>query len=205
MVRYGFHFNGARCTGCKTCMMACADYNDLPSDIAFRQVYEYGGGGWKQDADGAWSSDCFAYYISISCNHCADPACVKVCPTGAMHQDGMNLVSVNSKMCIGCGYCAFSCPYRAPKVNRAQGYSAKCDACKSRLNEGLQPVCVEACPVRALDFGDVIELNNKYGSTSAIPPLPAASATKPNLVITVPKDFDHGDINGELLNQNEII
>ena len=59
MAQYGFHFDGTLCTGCKTCVLACKDVKDLPSDIAFRNVYEYGGGTWMQDASGAWTTDAF--------------------------------------------------------------------------------------------------------------------------------------------------
>lgn len=84
--QYGFHFDGSRCTGCKTCMLACKDYYDLPSDVAFRQVYECEGGSWCTDERGQWTHDSYAYYVSVSCNHCAKPVCIEVCPTGAMHK-----------------------------------------------------------------------------------------------------------------------
>ena len=102
-MQYGFHFNGQRCTGCKTCMLACKDFHDLGYDVAFRQVYEYGGGTWEKDAEGALSQDCFTYYVSVACNHCAKPVCVKVCPTGAMHKDDRGIVTVDGQRCIGCG------------------------------------------------------------------------------------------------------
>ena len=147
-MQYGFHFNGRRCTGCKTCVLACKDFHDLPSDIAFRQVYEYGGGTWRRADDGTVTQDTFAYHLSVACNHCGNAACVRVCPTGAMHKDERGLVRVDADRCIGCGYCALSCPYRAPKVDRVAGRSAKCDGCAERVAEGRQPICVEACPSR---------------------------------------------------------
>ena len=150
-MQYGFYFNGRRCTGCKTCVLACKDLHDLPSSIAFRQVYEYGGGSWRRQPDGTVTQDTFCYYVSVACNHCGNPACVRVCPTGAMHKDERGLVSVDAARCIGCGYCALSCPYRAPKVDRDAGRSVKCDGCTRRVAEGGAPVCVEACPLRALD------------------------------------------------------
>lgn len=186
-MQYGFYFNGRRCTGCKTCMLACKDYHNLSCDVAFRQIYEYGGGTWTRDGRGVLSHDCFAYYVSVACNHCAHPACVKVCPTGAMHKDDWGLVTVDDQRCIGCGYCALSCPYRAPKVDREAGHSAKCDGCSSRLEAGKAPICVEACPLRALDFGDVDELRRRYGDLSDLAPLPPSSATSPNLVVAMPR------------------
>ena len=86
-----------------------------------RKVREYSGGTWRKTNEGAWKQDVFAYYVSLSCNHCSDPACVKVCPTGAhfkRKEDG--LVVIDTKKCIGCGMCAKACPYDAP-VRRLPG------------------------------------------------------------------------------------
>lgn len=204
MAQYGFHFNAQRCTGCKTCMLACKDFHDLPSAISFRQVYEYGGGAWSQNDRGLWTQDCFAYYLSVSCNHCSDPACTKVCPTGAMHKGEGGLVSVDRKKCIGCGYCALSCPYRAPKVDRSQGLSVKCDGCASRVLAGEKPVCVEACPLRALDFGEVSDLRGAFGDAADLAPLPPSDATQPNLAITLPRHAARA-AEGSIENAREIV
>ncbi len=83
--QYGFFIDSSRCTGCKTCELACKDYKDLTPDVSFRRIYEYAGGDWQED-NGVWHQNVFAYYLSISCNHCEDPACTKVCPSGAMHK-----------------------------------------------------------------------------------------------------------------------
>lgn len=208
IVQYGFHFNGQRCTGCKTCMLACKDFHDLGYDVAFRQVYEYGGGTWEKDAEGALSQDCFTYYVSVACNHCAKPVCVKVCPTGAMHKDDRGIVTVDGQRCIGCGYFALSCPYRAPKVDREAGHSAKCDLCADRLDAGKSPICVEACPLRALDFGEVGDLRARYGTVADLAPLPSASVTSPHVVITLPRCLEDEPSRagtGEVQNRREIV
>lgn len=83
--QYGFFIDSSRCTGCKTCELACKDYKDLTPEVSFRRIYEYAGGDWQED-NGVWHQNVFAYYLSISCNHCEDPACTKVCPSGAMHK-----------------------------------------------------------------------------------------------------------------------
>ena len=208
MAQKGFSFNGARCTGCKACMLACKDYHDLSPDVSFRQVYEYAGGKWTAAEDGTFVQNCFAYYVSVACNHCSNPACIRVCPTGAMHKDDNGLVSVDHARCIGCGYCEFSCPYNAPTVDRVAGHSVKCDGCSSRVAEGLRPICVEACPLRALGFGDAGNLKSRANACLSIPPLPDPELTSPNMVIVKPKWYDDraDDINqlGALANIREI-
>ncbi|HAY7190930.1 TPA: dimethyl sulfoxide reductase subunit B, partial [Shigella sonnei] len=91
--QYGFFIDSSRCTGWKTCELACKDFKDLGPEVSFRRIYEYAGGDWQED-NGVWHQNVFAYYLSISCNHCDDPACTKVCPSGAMHkrEDGFVVV-----------------------------------------------------------------------------------------------------------------
>lgn len=119
MVQYGFYYDNSRCTGCKTCVMACKDYKDSALDVAYRKVYDLEGGTWEKQADDIYTTDCLFYHLSMACNHCDDPACVSVCPTTAMHKEGKRgLVLVDETKCVGCGYCVMACPYNAPKVSR---------------------------------------------------------------------------------------
>ena len=88
--------------------------------MAFRMVIDYEGGSWQPDVDGTFSQDAFAYHVSISCNHCNNPVCTRVCPTGAMHKDELGLVWPDATKCIGCGYCTMACPYHAPHIDAPQ-------------------------------------------------------------------------------------
>ena len=183
MTQYGFHFDGKRCTGCKTCVLACKDNKDLSAEISFRKVYEYGGGTWSQ-SDGLWSNDAFGYYVSVACNHCDSPACMAKCPQGAISKDPDTGIVNND-----------------PEIKKA----VRCDMCADRVAEGKQPICVEACPLRALDFGEISELRQKYGEMADIAPLPSADETKPNIVITEPVNAKPaGDATGSVLNEREI-
>ena len=206
MTRYAFHFDGTRCTGCKTCEMAYKDFKDLSVGTAFRKVYEVTLGTTERDANGCITSSCVSYPLSMSCNHCDDPACTKVCPTTAMHKDPeTGLVSVDVDKCIGCGYCHMACPYNAPKVDREKGHSVKCDGCAERVAAGEKPVCVEACPARALDFGTIEEMA-KLGERGNIAPLPEPTYTKPNLYIKASADaLPAGDENGKVVNPLEVM
>lgn len=204
MKQYGFYIDSSKCTGCKTCQLSCKDNKDLDVGVNYRRVYEYAGGNWVKDGE-AWQQDVFSYYLSIACNHCSEPACTKVCPSGAMHKREDGFVVVDTETCIGCKYCSMACPYGAPQYNAEKGHMTKCDGCYERVADGKQPICVESCPLRALEFGPIEELRAKYGVLAEAAPLPAAALTKPNIVI---KPNRHarpcGDTTGYLANPKEV-
>ncbi|WP_119070412.1 DMSO/selenate family reductase complex B subunit [Aggregatilinea lenta] len=178
-----FYYDQSVCTGCKACQVACKDDNDLSSGIIWRRVVEINGGDWiKQGA--TWGQNIFTYHLSLSCNHCEEGICLEVCPTGAMHKREDGVVLIDEDKCIGCRYCEWACPYEAPQYNDDKGKMSKCDFCYNYIDEGLPPACVAACPMRALDFGELSELQAKYGLVDNIYPMPDPSLTKPAIVIT---------------------
>ncbi len=182
--QYGFYFDSSACMGCKTCQIACKDKNDLPVGMNWRRVVQYGGGNWVPQGKLFTQSNTFVYSLSVACNHCENPACVNVCPTTAMTKRDDGIVVVNADQCVGCRYCEWACPYGAPQFDEAKGVMTKCNMCQDLLAQGQNPVCVDACPMRAIEFGDIAELRGKYGNVNAIEPLPVASLTQPHLVIT---------------------
>ena len=173
MSQQAFYFDGTRCTGCKTCQMACKDYKNIDLGISFRHVYEVTIGDTVKDADGILTTTCVSYPLSMSCNHCDSPVCFEKCPQSAIIKDAdTGLMSIDEEKCIGCGTCAIVCPYNAPKVDRSKGHSVKCDGCADRVAEGLNPICVDACPVRALEWGDIEELRAaRTGTVAGIAPM----------------------------------
>ena len=183
--QYGFVVDVSRCTGCRTCAVACKDAHNLPVGLNLRRVLEEASGSWRQDRmTGAWHQDVRAWYVSIACNHCENPACVKVCPTKAHYkraEDG--LVVIDRDKCIGCGMCAQACPYGAPQLDEKARKMMKCDGCLDRLEKGGAPTCVEACPQRAISFGEISELRRTFGTLAVTPPLPDPAQTRPALVI----------------------
>jgi anaerobic dimethyl sulfoxide reductase subunit B (iron-sulfur subunit) len=205
----GFYFNASACTGCKACQVACKDKNDLPVGVMWRRIYDYGGGGWVPDAthkDLLVPNDVFAYSISISCMHCQDPACTEVCPTTAMSKNEDGIVSVNPDECIGCRYCEWACPYDAPQFDESAGVMTKCNFCQDLLAQGENPACVDACPMRALDFGELQDLQAKYGPLDAIEPLPSGEYTSPSFVVTPHRSAETvGAGTGRILNLEEEI
>ncbi|MBY6188507.1 dimethylsulfoxide reductase subunit B [Marinobacter hydrocarbonoclasticus] len=206
--QYGFYVDASKCTGCKTCHVSCKDKNDLPVGVIWRRVYEYGGGEWAPQADGTMKQDVFAYYMSIGCNHCSKPPCVEICPTGAMHKRAKDgIVRVDTEQCIGCEMCAEMCPYDAPQYDKAKGHMTKCDGCFERIDMGLKPICVESCPMRALDFGPMDELKARYPNAVKpdIAPLPSSDITQPSLIIAPNRHSRPcGSEQGKVLNWAEV-
>lgn len=187
---YAFIFDASACTGCKACQVACQDKNNLPVGVLWRRVYEVSGGGWQQQGS-AWATDVFAYNLSVACNHCAHPKCAGVCPVDAYSQRPDGIVYIDESKCMGCGYCAWACPYSAPRYNPNLRHMTKCNFCMDNLDAGLPPACVAACPMRVLDFTVIREpssvsrhlpLWETPGSEHPFP-LPEYSRTQPRLAI----------------------
>jgi anaerobic dimethyl sulfoxide reductase subunit B (iron-sulfur subunit) len=207
MTQLGFFFDNNRCTGCKACQLACKDYKDLSIETNFRRVFDYEGGAFTDNGDGTWATNSFAYHVSVACNHCAMPACLAACAVGAISKDVDNgLVLIDSAICIGCGNCVTACPYSVPKMNTETTIAVKCDACVDRQADNMPPVCVDACQMRALLFGDLDELRSTYGNTSAIAPLPDPTMTEPSLVIKKGSYAkETGDNSGFIGNEAELV
>ena len=203
--RPAFFLDTQICTGCKTCMIACKDKNDLPMGVRWRRVVEFAGGDWDRLEDGTFSQNVFAYYISVSCNHCQDPICVQVCPSTAMNQDDHGIVSVNSQKCLGCRYCEWACPYSAPQFDEALGQMTKCDFCREELERGGVPACVAGCPTRALQFGEFDELAARHGAGRLMAPLPPPVITEPNFILEPHRDTQPGQTRtGAICNPEEV-
>ncbi|GLP95689.1 DMSO/selenate family reductase complex B subunit [Paraferrimonas sedimenticola] len=180
----GFYIDSSICSGCKACQVSCQDNKQLDVGQRFRRVYEKAGGGFEMTEAGGFTNSVFAYTVSIACNHCDKPMCMRRCPTDAIHKrEGDGIVRINTDTCIGCGNCAKSCPYKAPQMNPKTGKADKCDFCIDRLAQGQQPVCVKSCPLHAIEFGPISQLRKKYGELAEVNGLPTAKMTRPNLVI----------------------
>jgi len=180
--QYGFAFEQGYCTGCKACQTACKDRFDLEVGQLFRKVLEVEGGEFIKDGD-SYKHNVYVYFVSMSCNHCEDPACVKACPQGAMQKRASDgVVYPDLEKCIGCGTCAFNCPYDAPVVLPQKQKIGKCDFCLERVEQGLNPICVEACRTGALHAGDIEELRQQFTGVDTMKGLPEPD-TKPALII----------------------
>ncbi|WP_238915564.1 DMSO/selenate family reductase complex B subunit [Clostridium sp. YIM B02555] len=183
-----FYFEQKYCTGCYTCQIACKDKNNLEVGEQFRKVYEVTGGNYIKRGN-LIIQDIYAFWISVSCNHCIDPICVKKCPTGALKkrlEDGIVILDRNK--CVGCTSCVKSCPYEAIQYDSNIRKVSKCDFCLDLIESGKDPVCISSCPMRALDYGELEVLQQKYGNINETDGLPSSKITKPALVITPHKN-----------------
>ena len=145
----GFLFDMNRCTGCDACRLACTIENELRADFSWRRVETFNPRHYPAAP---------VYHLSLACFHCAEPVCMYACPALAFSRDTVTgAVLLDDRKCIGCGYCAWACPYDAPVLDRRRGVMTKCTLCIHRLNEGLRPACTTLCPTGALDFGELPE------------------------------------------------
>lgn len=176
MGRKGFYYNQTACIGCRTCQIACKDKNDLEIGTLFRQVVSYETGMYPE---------AHVYHYAATCNHCEMPACVAVCPDGAMYIDEDDgTVQHDDEKCIGCQYCVKACPYGVPQYIESLQKTHKCDACIQLRGAGEQPACVAACPMRALEFGPIEDLRAAHpDAVNQIVILPDASQTNPSVAI----------------------
>jgi len=172
--QHGFYFNADNCISCHACESACSEKNDLPPHLAYRAVGYVEGGSYPSYT---------RLNISMACNHCDDPVCLKGCPTRAYTKFAeYGAVLQDPDICFGCGYCTWVCPYNAPQLDMTKGHVHKCNMCVDRLEQGLKPACASACLAGALDFG-VIETTpeNREQLKTRIPGFPTPDITNPNI------------------------
>jgi tetrathionate reductase subunit B len=164
-VRWGLLIDINKCdSGCTDCVKACNTENGLsggttPTSSQWIRKIEI-----KEVKTGRTAS------LPVMCQHCAEPPCVDVCPTGASFKRADGIVLVDRHLCIGCRYCMMACPYKArsfvhhpltdqkPTVPRGQGCVESCTLCVHRIDTGSGPACVEACTKaghNAMIFGDL--------------------------------------------------
>ena len=173
-MHYGFAIDVKRCVGCHSCSVGCRHANNLPEGTWWNRVLTKGGE--TQDSPAGVYPDLTLSYRPVACQHCENPACVKVCPVGATYKDPeTGIVRQDYDKCIGCRMCMAACPYTGVRsfnweepayhLDFAVGDAdiaphqkhvvEKCTFCWHRLAKGLQPSCMEVCIGRARFFGDL--------------------------------------------------
>ena len=157
-----FYFDQTRCNGCFACTVACKNWYDIQAGpVSWRRVSVIEKGTYP---------NLFVAFLSQSCYHCEKPACIAACPVNAISKhESDGIVIVDRDKCLGadkCGKtCLDACPYDVPQFGAEENAKMqKCGFCAQRWEEGKLPVCVAACPTRALDAGCSEEIESKYGA-----------------------------------------
>jgi formate dehydrogenase iron-sulfur subunit len=178
--QYRFHFDMTKCIGCRSCEVACNEQNGNPADLHWRRIGEIEGGVYP---------DTRRHYLSMGCNHCLDPDCLRGCPVNAYTKDPITGIVLHSaEACIGCQYCVWNCPYSVPQFNPERGVVGKCDMCHGRLSDGLEPACVNACPDAAIAI-EIVNMDAWRADYSAAesPGMPSAGQTISTTRVTLPE------------------
>ncbi|NWA25011.1 formate dehydrogenase subunit beta [Pseudomonas gingeri] len=151
-----------KCIGCKACQVACSEWNELRDEVG----HNHGTYDNPQDLSAeSWTLMRFTEHETPAgtlewlirkdgCMHCADPGCLKACPSpGAIIKHANGIVDFNQDHCIGCGYCITGCPFDIPRISQKDHKAYKCTLCSDRVAVGLEPACVKTCPTGAIVFG----------------------------------------------------
>ena len=154
MTQYAIVTDLNRCVGCLACAVACKVANNVPIGSFWNKVLRIGP---NPSTEGSDFPNVDMYFLPIQCQHCENPACVAVCPTGASHKLEDGTVQVDKEKCIGCQFCAMSCPYGVRYLNEEERVVEKCTLCEQKIAQGELPQCVAQCGGRARFFGDLDE------------------------------------------------
>lgn len=145
-MNYGFIIDNRTCIGCHACSTACKMENEVPLGVNRTWV--------KTVETGAFPNTQRHFQVS-RCNHCANPPCVRICPTQAMYQREDGIVEFDPSICIACKACMQACPYDAIYIDPESHTAAKCHFCAHRTDIGLEPACVIVCPTHSIIAGDI--------------------------------------------------
>lgn len=168
-MEYIKYIDVTKCDGCRACMVACKNWNDLPAEFEeFHGSYQ----SHKKTTANTWNVLTFTEHVTAdnqfewlyrhsSCLHCTDAACEKVCPENAISYTEYGSVVINADQCVGCGYCVQNCTFdiielATKKDENGKEYKVaqKCTLCTDRIAEGLQPACASVCHTDAILFGE---------------------------------------------------
>lgn len=185
MTRYAMAIDLKNCIGCHACSVACKMNNNLPVDLWYNRVIT-DGGAYMDTASGTYPDNLHREHYPVTCQHCSNPACVEVCPTGASYVAEDGTVQIDQETCIGCNSCAEACPYEvrtllaeepAYVLDFAMGdwdapahkanVMEKCTFCSNRRARGEAPACMDLCLGRARYWGDADDPNSEISQVLA--------------------------------------
>jgi Fe-S-cluster-containing dehydrogenase component len=166
MTQYAIVTDLNKCVGCMACSVACKAVNSVPIGQFWNKVLRVGP---NPKFEGATFPDVEMYFLPLTCQHCEEPECVAVCPTGASHKLPDGSVQIDKSKCIGCQFCVMACPYGVRYLNEETKVVEKCTLCEQKTSQGELPQCVSQCQGRARFFGDLDEgIGTFKGATDKI-------------------------------------
>lgn len=178
MVQYGFFFNQSRCNDCSACYLACKDWNDIsPGPTRWLRVHQWEEGSFPNVR---------VRTVVVMCYHCENPLCVDAADGAMLKEEKYGAVLIDPEKASSpsmrraweaCPYGAITFDSDAPLAK-----ASMCNMCIDRLEQGLKPICVEACPQRALDFDTFENLKTKYGTNRDLPGMPSSTIVSPAVV-----------------------
>lgn len=177
MPQYAFFFDQSRCSNCHGCVVACRDWNNIePGPVKWLRMLQWEKGAFPNTR---------MHVTFATCYHCEIPLCVDACPNKALFkEDKYGAVLLDEDLCRGARACWTACPYGALQYeDDAPGTpTSKCDFCYDKLEAGEPPICVMSCPLRALDFGTIEEMEKRYGTLRALEDMPSPDQAKPAII-----------------------
>ena len=184
--QFAFEVELDKCSGCKACVTACHNLNQLNENETWRSVGFLSGGTALHPRQ---------TNVTTACHHCIDPACLNGCPVLAYEKDSITgIVSHLGDRCMGCQYCTLKCPYEVPQFRKDRGIVRKCDMCSSRLAQNEAPACVQSCPNEAIRIVIVDTKEIVAATTSAtelVPGAPKSNYTIPTTRYETETSFSH--------------
>jgi len=162
--RMGMLYDATRCIGCKACVVACHEANDLAPERGPGALDVYDApdrlSAHTKNIIKLYEGDGETSFMKQQCMHCLDPACCGACMLGALQKREHGIVWWDGTKCVGCRYCQMACPFNIPKFewHSANPRIVKCELCRHLIAKGGIPACCKVCPAEAVIYGPREEL-----------------------------------------------
>lgn len=186
-MQHGFYFDHQRCVKCHACEIACKTWNEVEVGPRWREVVKIESGTYPAVT---------AMNVSMACMHCGDAPCKSACPVSAISKSAATgIVTVDQNKCIGCGFCAWACPFNAPQLSAEGGKMEKCNFCQTPGKErplDMPRACEEICPTGAIRSGPMTLLATLGRERAASRLGGAAIQGLPGLILEAERQFGPG-------------